>query len=81
MKGLCPECFGKDPECENCDGIGELEFSFKSGYLWTQECPDCGFENGGHITDNDIEPDDGYMQEKCVMCGAKNVRWKLLGTV
>lgn len=69
MQAMCPRCGGKG--CAECDD-GKIEVTIPRGDLYTLECGDCGYQNGGRIVNEDLPlrpPDIG-----CVECGAPKER-------
>ena len=80
MRAKCPHC---NDGCERCDYRGVVyEITCKSGTLYTRAClnPDCGYKNGGSITDGPPPEVTLWEPGPCVMCG-KYVEWELVGTV
>lgn len=73
MKARCPHCGGSG--CSSCDG-GYIEVRMKAGDLYTEECTECGFENGGSIADRGKMPTKRELYP-CVMCGGET-KWTLV---
>lgn len=66
VPGLCPECAGKNDNCQKCSGVGKIAFTIpEDGPAFTRRCLACGWENGMYFPQPGMKiPVDGSLLDK-----------------